>query len=107
MNARGRGKQKTSTNTGHDCGDRMPWFCSSLRLALAMAMGLPSKFLALTLPTLPPLPCTPRLADLMNYTSRMTYEQFIQCAQHLSELDTFPVLCSRAQAIGFRVTKVR
>ena len=42
----------------------------------------------------------------MNYTSRMTYEQFIQCAQHLSELDTFPVLCSRAQAIGFKVTKV-
>lgn len=46
------------------------------------------------------------LADLMNFSSRHTYEQFIQCAQQLSDLSTFPVLCSRAEAVGFKIGKV-
>ena len=47
------------------------------------------------------------LADLMNFGSHHTYEQFIQNASHLSELETFPVLCSRAAAVGFTIGKVR
>lgn len=46
------------------------------------------------------------LADLMNFTSKHTYEQVIQCASQLSDLDTFPVLCSRAKAVGFKIGKV-
>ena len=46
------------------------------------------------------------LADLMNFGSRFTYEQFIQNASKLSDLETFPVLCSRAEAVGFSIGKV-
>ena len=42
----------------------------------------------------------------MNFGSHHTYEQFIQNASHLSELETFPVLCSRATAVGFTIGKV-
>mmetsp|Transcript_75316 Transcript_75316/g.166406 ORF Transcript_75316/g.166406 Transcript_75316/m.166406 type:complete len:534 (-) Transcript_75316:255-1856(-) len=46
------------------------------------------------------------LADLMNFSSNHSYEQFIQCAAQLSDLDTFPVLCQRAKAVGFKIGKV-
>mmetsp|Transcript_14487 Transcript_14487/g.42214 ORF Transcript_14487/g.42214 Transcript_14487/m.42214 type:complete len:552 (-) Transcript_14487:266-1921(-) len=46
------------------------------------------------------------LADLMNFSSRHSYEEFIQCAAQLSDLSTFPVLCERACAVGFKIGKV-
>lgn len=46
------------------------------------------------------------LADLMNFGCRHSYESFIGAAQELSDLATFPVLTSRAAAIGYRVSKV-
>ncbi|GAX79429.1 hypothetical protein CEUSTIGMA_g6870.t1 [Chlamydomonas eustigma] len=46
------------------------------------------------------------LADLMNFGCSYSYEQFVQNAQQLSELDTFPVMCGRASAIGFTIGKV-
>ena len=46
------------------------------------------------------------LADLMNFGSRETLEGFISSASKLSELESFPVLCSRAAAIGFKIGKV-
>ncbi len=46
------------------------------------------------------------LADMMNFGCRNSYEQFIQQAHKLSELSTFPVLCSRAASVGFTVGKV-
>ena len=46
------------------------------------------------------------LADLMNFGSRETLEGFIHSASKLSELESFPVLCSRAAAVGFKIAKV-
>lgn len=46
------------------------------------------------------------LADLMNFGSRETLEGFVSSASKLSELESFPVLCSRAAAIGFKIGKV-
>lgn len=46
------------------------------------------------------------LADLMNFGSRETLEGFVHSTSKLSELESFPVLCSRAAAVGFKIAKV-
>lgn len=46
------------------------------------------------------------LADLMNWGAAHTMERFIQEVFQLSDLVSYPVLCSRAEAVGFKVGKV-
>ena len=54
----------------------------------------------------PPLPpslfLTPSLPPSLSYS----YEEFLQQTHHLNSLETYPQLTSRAERIGFRVTKV-
>ncbi len=42
----------------------------------------------------------------MNFGAAHTYQTFVDAAQHLSELSSYPVLTSRASAIGYKISKV-
>jgi hypothetical protein len=46
-------------------------------------------------------------ADVVNYASSKTYEDLFVDTTVLSELTTYPQLCSRASRIGYHISKVR
>eukprot|EP00735_Rhodelphis_limneticus_P010742 TRINITY_DN356_c0_g1::TRINITY_DN356_c0_g1_i1::g.7451::m.7451 TRINITY_DN356_c0_g1::TRINITY_DN356_c0_g1_i1::g.7451 ORF type:complete len:415 (+),score=86.43,Band_7/PF01145.20/3.3e+02,Band_7/PF01145.20/0.00054 TRINITY_DN356_c0_g1_i1:123-1367(+) len=45
-------------------------------------------------------------ADVVTFASTLTYEEFLEKTSCLSELTSYPQLCSRSEGIGFQIHKV-
>jgi len=43
---------------------------------------------------------------MISFASQMTYEEFLNQSHQLSKIESYPQLTTRAEKIGFRITKV-
>jgi len=43
---------------------------------------------------------------MISFASQMTYEEFLNQSHQLSKIESYPQLATRAEKIGFRITKV-
>ena len=45
-------------------------------------------------------------ADMISFASQMTYEEFLNQSHQLSKIESYPQLTTRAEKIGFQISKV-
>ena len=45
-------------------------------------------------------------SDIVAFCATLTYEQFLEKTSHLSKMESFPQLISRAGTIGYKINKV-
>ena len=50
--------------------------------------------------------CSGATSDMISFASQMTYEEFLNQSHQLSKIESYPQLATRAEKIGFRITKV-
>ena len=45
-------------------------------------------------------------ADMISFASQMSYEEFLNQSHQLSKIESYPQLTTRAEKIGFQISKV-